>query len=689
VLFAIVNSLACLFLVADEEKEKTSSWIFSGILVSLLLTGMFTLAFRIEPVKAQPTTIIVPDDYPTIQAAINALAEGDTVFVRNGTYYEHVTINKSIMLVGEDSNTTIIDGNGTGPIIDIGANYVTISNFTIRNAGTGLYSSGPYPPVCVNGGRTPIHDVNVESNVLLNATWGILFVGASSLNISNNTISNIVMYAIDWGARYGEQNRNVTISNNLIYDCETFGINIDGDSQYNSIVNNTVENGFCGIDLGSNYGTLIVPSNNLVDGNNLSNNSAMNLLVESMQGSSQDSYTNTFRRNNLTNPQYHNLVIWGYNLGSFIQDIDSSNTINNKRIYYLTNTSNAEVGPDNYPQAGYLALVNCTNVTAEDFDFSGNNDGLLLASSSNCTLTNMTLANNNLPVLFPIFAGSGAYPYNYGGFNLFESYNDTIVNSNFYNNSYGVGLYHSDLNLFYHNSFVDNDRNVVSDYDNPFSNVSSGYLSTNFWDDGYPSGGNYWSDYNGTDLKSGQYQNVTGSNGIGDTPYIIDANNTDMYPLMTPFSSETGQIEVDYRSLLMEFNGLQSSLTGLNSTVSGLQQQLTTLQQSISSLGLNLQGQINSLNQTTTSLGQSLINLETQISSVNSTLQALINGLQEQNNRLSDQMGIILNVLYVLVALTIIAVISAIYLAVKRLNQETNRPRTNQSPDKLTEPREN
>jgi hypothetical protein len=60
---------------------------------------------------------------------------------------------------------------------------------------------------------------------------------------------------------------------------------------------------------------------------------------------------------------------------------------------------------------------------------------------------------------------------------------------------------------------------------------------TNTWDDGYPSGGNYWSDYNGIDVKSGSYQNETGSDGVGDTPYIIDANNTDHYPLMGMFQS--------------------------------------------------------------------------------------------------------------------------------------------------------
>jgi hypothetical protein len=62
------------------------------------------------------------------------------------------------------------------------------------------------------------------------------------------------------------------------------------------------------------------------------------------------------------------------------------------------------------------------------------------------------------------------------------------------------------------------------------------------WDDGYPSGGNYWSDYAGIDVFSGPYQNITSYDGIGDTPYIIDANNTDRYPLMNPWPHDNALV---------------------------------------------------------------------------------------------------------------------------------------------------
>jgi GH25 family lysozyme M1 (1,4-beta-N-acetylmuramidase) len=67
--------------------------------------------------------------------------------------------------------------------------------------------------------------------------------------------------------------------------------------------------------------------------------------------------------------------------------------------------------------------------------------------------------------------------------------------------------------------------------------------SINVWDDGYPSGGNYWSDYTDVDLYYGPYQNQTGSDDIWDHPFIIDENNTDRYPLINPWSHTLSQVQ--------------------------------------------------------------------------------------------------------------------------------------------------
>jgi len=78
-------------------------------------------------------------------------------------------------------------------------------------------------------------------------------------------------------------------------------------------------------------------------------------------------------------------------------------------------------------------------------------------------------------------------------------------------------------NIFSHNNFLQNERQVTNGVFN------------DTWDDGYPSGGNYWSDYAGADLYGGLDQNMTGPDLIGDVPYAVDANNIDRYPLTTPF----------------------------------------------------------------------------------------------------------------------------------------------------------
>jgi parallel beta-helix repeat protein len=112
------------------------------------------------------------------------------------------------------------------------------------------------------------------------------------------------------------------------------------------------------------------------------------------------------------------------------------------------------------------------------------------------------------------------------GIRLFGSSNYNIIWGNtIINNGYGIHLSESSHNVIYHNNFMNNSIQVYS------------YASTNIWDDSYPSGGNFWSNYAGVDVKSGPAQDLPGSDGIGDTPYIIDADNRDRYPLMYPYGT--------------------------------------------------------------------------------------------------------------------------------------------------------
>ncbi len=76
------------------------------IILFLVLAGA-QLGFRVA-VEAAANTIYVPDDYPTIQQAINAALDGDSIFVHNGTYSENIVVNKTVTLIGENEENTII-----------------------------------------------------------------------------------------------------------------------------------------------------------------------------------------------------------------------------------------------------------------------------------------------------------------------------------------------------------------------------------------------------------------------------------------------------------------------------------------------------------------------------------------------------------------------------------------------------
>lgn len=154
--------------------------------------------------------------------------------------------------------------------------------------------------------------------------------------------------------------------------------------------------------------------------------------------------------------------------------------------------------------------------------------GLAINYSSYNIATLNTITNN-------VYDGDGIF--------LIESTFNTLTDNNISANSHGVGLADSNLSSFYHNNFMGNTHQVY-DYAGTPSYVGIPQ-SNNSWDNGYPSGGNYWNDYTAPDVFSGPYQNLTGSDGIMDTPRIINENNNDTYPLTQPYSQILGDLSED------------------------------------------------------------------------------------------------------------------------------------------------
>ncbi|MGP3667628.1 MAG: right-handed parallel beta-helix repeat-containing protein [Candidatus Bathyarchaeota archaeon] len=106
--------------------------------------------------------------------------------------------------------------------------------------------------------------------------------------------------------------------------------------------------------------------------------------------------------------------------------------------------------------------------------------------------------------------------------------NHVVVENNFVMNNFSVFVetdYLPDVIVYiFHNNFVGNKQ-------------ACGDPPRCVWDNGYPSGGNYWSDYVGVDEKSGVEQNQPGADGIGDKPYKVGGDAVDRYPLMEPTSN--------------------------------------------------------------------------------------------------------------------------------------------------------
>jgi len=441
-------------------------------------------------------------NYTSIQAAIDALEtlNGHTIFVDAGTYFEHVTVSKQLFLIGESKTNTTINGNGTGTVVQLSANHVTVADFAIRNAGHGL----SWLDSCVYGNYRS--NVLVENNTIMDASNGVIYYGFS----------------------------NSTIRNNSVEECGLMGLHLDGNSVDCKIINNTVTHCLEGVELEASAA-------NTVEGNHILYNNA-SLVLNSCDG------LNVLRRNNMTSDWY-NIIVWGSSLEAYNQEIDASNIVNDKMVYYVTNSRSLTINPSDYPDLGYLAVVNCTGVVIRDIDFSFNKDGLLFAQSTNCSLSNITLSGNHGPLL-------------HGGLTLFKSANNSIVNARINNNSVAVCLYESNGNVFYHNSFVDNDRQVISNFSSPFSSPS-GTRSVNVWDNDLE--GNYWSDYIGVDSNS---------DGIGEDWYVIDENNMDHYPLMGWFSDFAATSEHHVQTVSnstisdFQFNGtaVRFNVSGENDT---------------------------------------------------------------------------------------------------------------------------
>jgi len=328
--------------------------------------------------------------------------------------------------------------------------------------------------------------------------------------------------AAPWGI-YLSQRQNVTIKNMEI-KAFMHGIVVGFSSNGNIVSGNKFT--------ANNYDGIVVTesSNNTISGNNVTNNGLGIRLAESS--------SNSISGNNITANDEGGIYL-GYSSNSNNIHENKITANNYDGIWLGESSSNSIYG---------------NNITANEWS------GILLYTSSYNTIYRNNITNNGLGIRLenhPMISGDSPSNYNsiYGnnitanklyGVDILSSSYNTIYGNNITNNGMGIRLEFSNSNSIYGNNITANklygvdilssSNNII--YHNNFANNTNQVYAgdyVNVWTYSYLSGGNYWSDYNGIDLYSGPYQNETGSDGLGDTPYVINAKNTDNYPLMQPY----------------------------------------------------------------------------------------------------------------------------------------------------------
>jgi len=310
-----------------------------------------------------------------------------------------------------------------------------------------------------------VENVTIKNTKITGFSKGIQLHQSPKNTITNNTITNSI-YGI-----LADESLQTTISNNIIQNNSWDGIFITA-SPNSHIINNTVGNqGKWGIYLGY-------------------------------------SAESTLRKNTMKNNRYN----FGVSV-DFVHDIDTSNTVDNKPIHYWINQQSRQI-PAN---AGFVAIIDCLGIEIRNLDLTRNGEGVIIVNSARSLIENSNITSNGYYAIYLINSNYNILRNNtianndWGGIAIVSSTGNTIINNTIKNNNTGINLQNSNGNHISLNNFLNNSRQAVT------------RDSTNDWDQGYPSSGNYWNDYKGKDNDE---------DGTGDTPYIIDNENQDNYPLM-------------------------------------------------------------------------------------------------------------------------------------------------------------
>jgi parallel beta-helix repeat protein len=289
---------------------------------------------------------------------------------------------------------------------------------------------------------------------------------------------------------------------------DIYGITLEG--RNNVTIKNLQISGF-------NYGFRGNCSNIKIVGNNLTDNPETIFFV--------GSYNNTVSGNNITgngegtgifldfcfNSTFSENVIINCYYGINFYSTSCNNTVSGNIVkenleigIFIRSSSNYNILTGNAVTDNYkgISIVSSNNIVSGN-NISNNHDGIGLAEAYNNTVSGNIITGNSENGLW--LTG--------------QAENNAIFENNITDNKKGIMMFQESSN---NSIYLNNFNNTINVYDQGVDSGNS-LPSVNIWDNGTE--GNYWSSYNGTDSNE---------DGIGDTPYIIDENNQDNYPLIEP-----------------------------------------------------------------------------------------------------------------------------------------------------------
>ncbi len=650
-----------------KMRNKAIS-IVSAFLMALVVIGC---AIAVNAGASDSTfssaVIYVPDDYATIQGAVDNATAGNTIIVRDGTYPENVKVNKRLTIRSENGPAnTIVVGNPNDHVLSVTADHVSIKGLTVKNA-TGLNRVGmyvhanycdimdnmalnnPYGFFLSESSKNTIinniasdnlgdgiyldySDSNTISNntVKLNRRYGIRLYSSHNNTVRNNNVSNN-----GYGIRLGGSHNNIIEKNNvqsntydgiyLLYSNDnsfvdnTANQNYDGffiNASYNNTLINNVANannydGF-GLELVRNH-TLI---NNRVNSNNKSGisltSSNRNILKDNVAslntemgfyllssasntlagntarandevGIQLDKSVNCTLKSNMMEGNDHNFGVDGTSRPHFYHDIDTSNRVDGKPIYYWIDHRERQIPAD----AGFVGIIDSINITVRDLTLTNNTVGVLVAYSVGSEIENVNVSNTYdgislLDSRYSIIASNTISNNNLGINMAFSNTNYLFQNTNtnnsygilmrlsnenrfaenkILNNQHGITLFNSNINTFFRNNisnngdglFLDSSQDNLFFTNNFINNSAHSMFSNTTWNsplelpyiykgERYKNKmGNYWSAYFRDIFSTMGIEQDSDGDGIGDSPvsyYEIPTGlgtDKDYYPLMEPY----------------------------------------------------------------------------------------------------------------------------------------------------------